>query len=246
MRITKGQHRAALAALGALAAGAAFPIGAEATAPDSGLYTTYRVATNLQSTSWQVCGSTSGSDGCYASGSLGPFGRIGAMLEGSALTSGDTVTRRIFVLDLESGKTANEVTLFVYTKKDTVADGDDTVIVTLDQTIALPLVGGKKVSASMAANNAYLFAGTDQSYQAVSVDKGLWTVTGLGGFDPPVPVAEITADSYGFVTVTFGAPGAEFSGFYTFGPTGAGQEDGGGPSFMLDNRNAVRPAPLPD
>src|SRR5947208_10080798 len=36
---------------------------------------------------WNVCGSLPGSSGCYGSGSLGPFGRVGALMEGEPKTN---------------------------------------------------------------------------------------------------------------------------------------------------------------
>lgn len=213
--------------------------------PDSSLFTTYSVDSTLQNANWVVCGATSQTSGCYASGTLGPFGHIGAMLERGPWVNGETVTRQIFVLDVESGSAHNGVSLFVYTKKDVVSAADDTVTVTLSRTISLPLVGGSGVQASMAANNSYLYMGTNKSPQAASVRLGFWTVTSIGGFSPPIPVASINSDSYGYVTVTFGAPSSPFSGFYVFGPTGASQEDGGGAEFMLNTSNAVAPAALP-
>lgn len=244
MYVTNASYRA-FAILGVLAASTAFPMVAAATPPDSTLFTTYRVATDLKSASWLVCGSKGQSEGCYDSGSIGPFGQIGAMLESAPVTSGNTVSRKVYVLDIARGNNSEDVSLFVYIKKDVLTESDDTVSVKLDKIVALPLVGGKTVTGMMAANSLYLYIGTNQSYQAVSVDKNLWTVTGVGGFEPAIPVAAITANSYGFVTVTFGAPGGEFSGFYTFGPTGALQEDGGGAEFTLDDFNSVTPAALP-
>ena len=93
---------------------------------------------------WNVCGSLPGSSGCYGSGTLGPFGRIGALLEGEPKTdrNANTVTRAIYVLDYASGPNQNEVVLYVYTKVDTITTDSDTVTVTLSQTISLPLVGG--------------------------------------------------------------------------------------------------------
>ncbi len=238
----RGRHM--LAALLALTAGIGVPVGA-ATAPDSTLFTTYSVDSGLASVSWIVCGSTTQTEGCYSSGSLGPFGHVGALLESRPVTSGDTVTREIYVLDVATGSAADGVSLFVYLKKDVVTALYDTTTVSLDREISLPLVGGNTVTASMAANNSYLYVGTNQSTQAVSVEKRKWIVTLVGGFSPPLPVAAITADSYGNVTVTFGAPGGEFSGFYVFGPTGGELEGGGGSQFMLDDFNAVIPAALP-
>jgi hypothetical protein len=231
--------------LAALLVSAGFAASAQAAAPDATLYTSYSVDSTLENADWVVCGATSQTSGCYASGTLGPFGHIGAMLESRPAVSGETVTRQIYVLDVESGSSRNGVSLFVYTKKDVVSATDDTVTVTHSRTISLPLVGGSGVKASMAANNPYLYVGTSKSTQAVTVDRSKWTVTTIGGFSSPLPVASITSDSYGYITVTFGAPNSTFSGFYVFGPTGASEGDGGGATFMLNTSNAVTPVALP-
>lgn len=223
----------------------ALPPALAQTAPDSTLYTSYTVSSNLQSVDWIVCGSTAESDGCYGAGSLGTFGHVGAMLEGQPVVSGNTVTREIYLLDTASGSNATGVSLFVYQKTDVVSASSDEVTVTPLQTLSLPLVGGTSATASMAANSSYLYVGTNQSTQAVSIVKDVWTVTPVGGFSPPITVASITANRYGYVTVTFGAPGGQFSGFVVFGPTGGSVEDGGGPDFILNDLNAVVPLPLP-
>ena len=231
----------------ALMLGAVSPTFAQTTtAPDATLYTTYSVATDLETASWVVCGSTAESEGCFGSGTLGPFGHIGAMLEGQPAVNGSTVTREIYVLDTASGTAANGVTLYVYTKTDVVSSSDDQASTTLTQTVPLPLlVGGSTVTAYMAANSVNLYVGTNQSTSAVSIVKDQWTTRSIGGFSPPLTVGGITANAYGYVTVTFGAVGGEFSGFYVFGPTGAPEEDGGGAQFSLNNINAVVPAALP-
>lgn len=231
--------------LAALLVAAGHAASAQAAVPDTSLYTTYSVDSKLQNANWIVCGATSQTSGCYASGTLGPFGHIGAMLEGRPSISGDTVTRQIYVLDVESGSASDGVSLFVYTKKDVVSASDDTVTVTLSRTVSLPLVGGSGVHGSMASNKSYLYVGTDKSTQAASVRFGTWTITPIGGFSPPIPVASISSDAYAYITVTFGAPGGSFSGFIVFGPTGAAEEDGGGAEFMLNTSNAVTPAALP-
>jgi hypothetical protein len=228
----------AVAALAAHAASAAAP-------PDSTLYTTYSVDPTLTSANWVVCGATAENDGCYDFGTLGPFGHIGAMIESQPTVSGQTVTRDIYVLDVASGSSAKQVLLYIYTKKDEVSSSTDTVTVTLKKTISLPLVGGATVTASMAANQSYVYLGTNQSLVAVSVSRSTGAVSTLGAFSEPIPVTEITANSYGYVTITYGAPGGQFSGFYVYGPTGLPQEDGGGGSFMLDASNGVVPLPLP-
>jgi hypothetical protein len=234
-------RRRTVAALLAFAAGSGGFAGAAE--PDSTLFTTYSVATDLKSAEWIVCGSTKESEGCYADGSLGPFGHIGAMLESPPVSDGNAITREIYVLDVANGKAADVVALLVYTKTDIVTATDDSVTVNLHRKTELPLVGGKAVTASMAANNAYLYVSTNQSSQAVIVDKhDLKSFTTLGAGSPAAPVASITADSYGYVTVPFGAPNTSFA---VFGPTGEFEEDGGGGQFMLDDFNAVIPAALP-
>ncbi len=87
------------------------------TAVDSTLFTTY--SGNLTSVNWVVCGSTAETEGCYASGSLGPFVGVGAMLESNPSVKGDVVKREIYVVDSGS---ADSVKLYVYKKTDTVID----------------------------------------------------------------------------------------------------------------------------
>src|SRR5882757_3177052 len=83
---------------GMLMLGAAVPALTEA-APDSTLFTTYNVSTDLESAQWGVCGSTAQSEGCYSFGNIGPFCHIGSMLEGEPVVNGNTVTRDVYILD---------------------------------------------------------------------------------------------------------------------------------------------------
>ncbi|MBS0380609.1 MAG: hypothetical protein JSS29_19175 [Proteobacteria bacterium] len=216
-----------------------------AAAPDAGLFTTYNVNNNLTAAYWFLCGSTQQTEGCYSSGTLGPFGRIGAMLESHPAINGDTVTRQIFVLDLASGTGGTGVTLYVYSRQDVITESSAVSTMTLKTTIPLPqLAGGAAATASMAANNTHLYVGTNLGSQAVSVARKSWLITTIGGVGGPASVSSITADAYGFVTVTFGV-GVQSSGFYVFGPNGNSPEDGGGAEFMLDTSNAVIPVPVP-
>jgi hypothetical protein len=99
----------------------------------------------------------------------------------------NTVTRTIYVLDIATGSNLNGVTLYVYKKTDTITSSFDTTSVTLSKTISLPsLVGGSSALASMAANNKFLFIGTNQSPSAVEIQKGTFTITQIGGFSPPI------------------------------------------------------------
>ena len=212
---------------------------------DSTLYTTYTVYSSNTGLALVVCGSTSQSSGCYGSANLGPFGKIGALLEGTPFTKDNVVTRAIYILDVAAGTSGTGVDLDIYKKTDTITADYDSVSVTLAKTVTLPLTGGLTAGSSMAANAGYLFIGTDQSPEAVEIKKSNLSVTAIGGFFPPINVTSITADPYGYVTVTQGSPSEGEDGFYVFAPNGEGAEDGGGGNFMLNSSNAVLTASLP-
>jgi hypothetical protein len=229
---------------------AAIPAAAQtASAPpaalDATLFTTYTIASGYQNLSLIVCGSTAESEGCYGSASLGPFGKAGALLESTPTTKGSTVTRFIYVVDSAAGTSGTAVNLVVYKKTDTISSSSDTVSVTLFKTISLPLTGGSTAVTSMAANTKFLFIGTDQGQQAVMVQKSNLAVTKVGIYIIGPNVTGITADQYGYVTVTQGDFTTFPNGFTVFGPTGAEQEDGGGADFMLSTTAGVSTANLP-
>lgn len=217
-----------------------------ATPPDATLYTTY--STNIAQTtvSLEVCGSLPGSSGCYGGASLGPFGKVGALLEGEPTVSLNlnTVARAIYVVDIASGTNHNEVVLDVYRKVDTITTTFDTVTVTLSRTIRLPLVGGATVQTSMAANKLFLFIGTNRTTNAVEINKRSFSITQLGGFSPPINVSAITADKYGYVTLSFGSFRGFDNAFIVVDPNGSSVEDGGGSQLMLNTVQAVVPSTL--
>ena len=215
---------------------------APAAAIDAGLYTRYNMDQAHTTVNWNVCGSLPGSSGCYGSGSLGPFGRVGALLEGEPKINrgASSVTRAIYVLDTGSGPTQNEVVLYVYTKVDTITTDTDTVTVTLSQTISLPLIGGTNPhSAQMAANKQFLFIGTDESPTALQINKRTFSITELGGFSPPINVFGIFGDQYGYVTLSFGSFRTHNNDFIVVGPDGSVKEEGAVSQFMLNTMNAV-------
>jgi hypothetical protein len=216
---------------------------------DSTLYTTYSLRTGNTYVSYSVCGSTQQSEGCYGGGNLGPFGKIGALLEGAPSTNlkTSTVTRLIYVLDVAAGSGGNEVVLNVYKKTDTISPTFDTVVVTLSKTVTLALTGGSTALASMAANNGFIFLGTDQTPFAIRLQRNNYAMTQFGGFSPPLNVTAITSNKYGYIAVTFGNHAG--SGFPNatiwFGPDGAGRGDGGGAYYMLEGSQALLPSTLP-
>ncbi|MBA3832548.1 MAG: hypothetical protein H0X34_11780 [Chthoniobacterales bacterium] len=213
---------------------------------DAGLYTSYGLDPAQTVLSWIVCGSTGGSEGCYGAGNLGPFGKIGALLEGKPKTdvTTNTVTRAIYVLDVASGSNRIGVTLFVYTKTDMIAAGFDTVDVILAKTVSLPIAGGATARASMAANSRFLYLGTNQSPLGVKVEKRILSVTTFSEGSPSINVSAITADHAGFVTVTFGSFAGADNGNIVFGPDGTSQGDGGGAAFLLNTVQALLPSTL--
>ena len=85
---------------------------------DSTLSTSYFFGAGYQNLTLIVCGSTAQSIGCYGSAGLGPFGKVGAMIEGnpSYNLKTNTVTRRIYIVDSASGTAGTGVTLYVCKK----------------------------------------------------------------------------------------------------------------------------------
>lgn len=218
-----------------------------ATPPDANLYTSYYFGSGYQSVNWIVCGSTANTEGCYDAGGLGPFGEAGALIEGnpSVNYSTSTVTRFVYVVDSAVGG-GTGVALNVYKKTDVVSPTFDATTVTLIKTVSLPLTGGTSAICSMAANNGYLFIGTNQTPFAVRVQKSNLAVTQISGFSPPINVTSITSDKYGFVAITFGNPtGGGESGNIEFGPNGQSVSDGGGAWFMLDTFSGLTTTNLP-
>ena len=213
-------------------------VNATNTALDAGLFTTYEIDQEDQNLSFVVCGSTTQSEGCYGSGSIGPLNRIGTAQEGYPYTIKNTVTRDIYLLDVEAGNSNDEVKLYIYRKTDAITSSYDQVSVALYKIVPLPqLTGGKQALSFMAGNREVLAIGTDQSQYAVLLNKCDDTLTQIGGFSPPLNVTSITADSSGYITVTQG--NGVSSGFTVIGPHGLFEEDGGGAPFMLNDTNGT-------
>jgi hypothetical protein len=206
-----------------------------AAAIDSGLYTTYGTDNAKTTLSWIVCGSVLGSSGCYSSGDLGAFGHIGSIIESPKVYDNreGTVTRALYVLDQAYGSGQNGVALYVYQRVDTIAGSYESTTFTLEKTISLPLVGGGQAVTFVAANKGYLVIGSSNSTVPVEVNKHTFAITPLGIISQ-IPTA-ITADNYGYVTVTAA------NGFFVVGPDGSLQEDGGGSPFTINALLGTQP-----
>jgi hypothetical protein len=223
-------------AIGSLLLATTVPTAAQrlTAALDANLYTTYEMYSPDQAISWEVCGSTQDTSGCYGAGSLGPFVKVAALLEGNPATQESTVTRYIYIVDSGS----SNVVLYVYKKTDTITPDTDTVNVTLARKVKLPLTGGASALTYMAANSGFLFIGTNQNPQAVSVQKANLQVTQLEYSSSNI--SAITVDQYGFVTVVHGD---SLSSIYN--SQGESIGDGGGPQFMLNTAAAVLTPAVP-
>jgi hypothetical protein len=88
---------------------------------DAGLYTTYSFYNGFVNVDWVVCGQTHGWYGCYSSGRLGPFGNVGALMEGNPSTTGNRVTRALYLVDVGTGSGVDTIKLYIYKKVDTIA-----------------------------------------------------------------------------------------------------------------------------
>ncbi|HTT82099.1 MAG TPA: hypothetical protein VMF67_01320 [Rhizomicrobium sp.] len=196
----------------------------------SGLFATYSSSDDGAYVSFDVCGSTQESEGCYGGATLGPFGHACGVLEGAPKTKGDVVTRAIYVLDKGSSD-GSQAVLDVYKRTDTITETDDTVQVSLIQGVSLGLPGGPGTECAMGEGPVDVFAATTASTQAAEINIKSLAVSLVGGFSPPSDVTSITTDDRGYVTVQF------TEGFYVFAPDGDGEEDGGGSAAMVNTRN---------
>lgn len=221
-----------------LALSEAMPL--HAAAIDSTLFTTYDTQSPYTSVGFSVCGSLPQSVGCYGGGALGPFGLVGAMIEGNPVQNKKkgTVTRYIYVLDVASGTSGKDVALYVYKRVDTITLSDDSIALTLTKTVTLPLVGGSGTVAYMAANSNFLFMGTSKNGMVAIVKKSNFAITQYG--NSALPLDSITADQYGYVTVEAG--NTQSNQFQVFGPNSDFGETGGGTAFMLNTVQGTLPS----
>lgn len=201
---------------------------------NANLYTTYNVTSDEKEVSWITCGATQGSEGCYSSGNLSPFGKVCAMIEDTAVINGDTVTQHVYVMDSHH-KGGASAYLDVYLKTDVISESYDTTTFQLQNRVELGIPAGKKVKCYLAGNPVNVYAGTSVSDSAAVVNKANLGVQSIGGFSPPAPLTSIQADDRGYVTINFG------NGFILVGPNGEGEEDGGGNQVLLNPLNGYIP-----
>jgi hypothetical protein len=215
-----------------------------AAAIDSTLYTYYSIGTDPTLIYLSVCGSLPDSEGCYGSASLGPFGQVGSMIEGSPKQNikAGTVTRYLYVVDVAYGSGGDGVALYVYKKVDTITATSDSITVTLYKTVNLTsLTGGTTATAFLAANTNFLFIGTNQNGNVVRVTK-----TGLAVSivtETSQVLSSITANDYGYISLLWGP--AQYAQFEIIGPNGEEESDGAPGSFVQSTIQGAVPPMLP-
>jgi hypothetical protein len=153
------------------------------------------------------------------SGTLGPFNRACAILEGKPGTKGDVMTRSVYVLDAGNGA-ANTVVLNIYTRTDTITSSggvtSDAETFVLRRQVVLSLTSHSHAVCYMAANDTSVFASTSVNNQASIIDKKTFAQTTIQSYVTATdnPVTQITVDTEGVVFVTFGTgPNAGFAEF---------------------------------
>jgi hypothetical protein len=201
---------------------------------DSGLYTTYTATP--ESLSYHVCGTVGTATGCFADGELSLFKRACALVEGKPNTSGNVITRALYVLDKRTN--TKPLTLHVFKRTDTFSENSVSVSITHTSKVPLGIPGGPGVKCFLVASDNYVFAADSAvtgGPTVVSINKtNLGVSTRAFGH-----VVSLSADDRGFVAMTTTTiPG----GVATSGvlhPNGVDGFGGGGAAGVAGTRNAL-------
>jgi len=164
---------------------------------------------------WQ----TAGTNPPISSGTLGPFDRACAIVEGKPSTKGDVMTRSVYVLDEGNGD-ADTVVLHIYTRTDTITSSggvtSDVETIVPHRQVVLSLTSQAGAACYIAANDTSVFAGTSANNQASIIDKKTFVESSIQSYVAANngPVTQITAANEGIVFVTFGT--GSIAGFAEF------------------------------
>jgi hypothetical protein len=195
------------------ASGALVTAPARSAALDEYIVTSYTAL--VTSINWQ----TAGPINFPSSGTLGPFDRACAILEGKPHTQGDVMTRSVYVLDAGNGDPST-VVLHIYTRTDTITSSggvaSDVETIVPRRTVVLSLTSQAGAVCYMAANDTSVFASTGANNQASIINKKTFAETIIQSYVTTTdsPVTQITAADQGIVFVTFGTgPTAGFAEF---------------------------------
>ena len=212
--------------------------GAAATSdPTTGLYAQFGFNQAFTQLTWSVCGSVNGSNGCYGTGTLGGFGRIGALIQGAPTVDATTglVTRNLYVIDQAvGGGTSTTTQLRVFELDETVAAPNVTVAMKEVKRVSLPMKGGLGTQTWLVGNRNFLIVGNSADGSPYSVAKSGLAVQAqqFNG-----TLEEVTTNGYGFVETDHdtGFNPGEVTMFYTYDanlqPVDSG---GGGAGYFLN------------
>lgn len=177
---------------------------AAALPPDHAFFTSYSMGPGNTSVDWTVCGSTAATKGCHGSGTMGPFGSAASLIEGNPVVDSatGTVTREIYVCDVVAGTGKTHAVLKDFRKTDVVSSSGDATSVALVKSVPLSLAAGAGAACFMAADDGFVFVGTDKDVRYAKVAKDTLGVKLANDVD--VDISSMTADAYGYVHMTFG------------------------------------------
>jgi len=181
-----------------------------------------------------VCGSTSESDGCYASGSLG---RSAAWARSSKAMPA-TQAMSLSAISMSSTWRAAPPNRGDALGVEENRHGERLVRLRPGRVRALgvaPSHRRRRANCYVVENTSFLYVGTDQGGIAVQVRKSNLALIPIGGAAGG-PITSITATDEGYITIAYGGPNELGAGFLSFDPTGNELQDGGGYSLFLNSR----------
>ena len=182
--------------------------GVMVTAPARSAPLDENIATSYTALGTSINWQTSGAIVPQSSGTLGPFNRACAILEGKPHTQGDVMTRSVYVLDAGNGDPST-VALHIYTRTDTITSSggvtSDVETIVPHRTVVLSLTSQAGTVCYMAANDTSVFASTSANNQASIINKKTFAETTIQSYVAANngPVTQITAADEGVVFVTF-------------------------------------------
>jgi hypothetical protein len=132
------------------------------------------IATSYTALGTSIMWRTAGINPPISSGTLGPFNRACAILEGTPSTKGDILTRSVYVLDEGNGDSGT-VVLYIYKRTDTITSSggelSDVETIVLHRKGVLSLTSQAGAVCYMAANGTSVFASTNANDQASMINK---------------------------------------------------------------------------
>jgi hypothetical protein len=183
------------------------------------VYTTYGWPAQT-SLPWATCGSISGKEGCYQSGSLGPFGHVCALLSDPPIATATGDMQRVYVVDSDGNLfSSNEVVLTIYNKVDTVFSSNVVTTFNAAGSFLIGAGGGTSTHCLAAANTKFLAIASSASGIPLLFNKTTFAIKTAGNGFPPLPVSAITANAQGYITINFAASGYT-GGYYVVSPAG--------------------------